>query len=67
MRVADTAFGLYGIQRYLVTAGRREYAIRAALGAGPGVLARTVIERGLHLSLPVLIAGQLSAASQARR
>src|SRR5690606_16692788 len=36
------AFGFYGTQRYLVAAGRREYAIRASLGAGPRALGRLV-------------------------
>ena len=36
-------FGFYGTQRYLVTAGRREYAIRASLGAGPRALGRLVL------------------------
>src|SRR5690606_13984558 len=38
--------GFYGTQRYLVTAGRREYAIRASLGAGPKALGRLVMGRG---------------------
>ena len=51
------AFGFYGTQRYLVTAGRREYAIRASLGAGPRSLGRLVIRRGLMLGLPGLVLG----------
>ena len=47
--------GFYGTQRYLVAAGRREYAIRASLGAGPRALARLVFKRGLVLGLPGLI------------
>jgi hypothetical protein len=46
------AFGFYGTQRYLVMAGRREYAIRAAIGATPGALGRLVLERGLRLAIP---------------
>jgi predicted permease len=46
------AFGAYGTQRYLVAAGRREYAIRAALGANPRALRRLVLRRGLELCLP---------------
>jgi predicted permease len=53
------AFGFYGTQRYLVTAGRREYAIRASLGAGPKALGRLVFRRGMMLSLPGLVAGAL--------
>jgi len=55
------AFGYYGTQRYLVAAGRREYAIRASLGAGPRALGRLVISRGLLLSLPGLVLGALLA------
>jgi putative ABC transport system permease protein len=51
------AFGFYGTQRYLVTAGRREYAIRASLGAGPRSLGRLVLRRGLLLGLPGLVLG----------
>jgi putative ABC transport system permease protein len=50
-------FGFYGVQRYLVMAGRREYAIRAALGAGPRSLGRLVLRRGLLLGLPGLVLG----------
>jgi ABC-type antimicrobial peptide transport system permease subunit len=53
--------GFYGTQRYLVTAGRREYAIRASLGAGPRALGRLVLARGLVLSLPGLVIGTLGA------
>lgn len=53
--------GFYGTQRYLVTAGRREYAIRASLGAGPKALGRLVMGRGLSLGLPGLVVGTLTA------
>jgi ABC-type antimicrobial peptide transport system permease subunit len=59
--VGLAAFGLYGTERYLVAAGRREYAIRAALGAGPAALGRLVMRRGLMLGLPGLVAGGLVA------
>ena len=55
------ALGFYGTQRYLVAAGRREYAIRASLGAGPRALGRLVVWRGLLLGLPGLVAGALLA------
>jgi len=55
------AFGFYGTQRYLVAAGRREYAIRASLGAGPGALGRLVLRRGVAMSLPGLAIGGLLA------
>lgn len=55
------AFGFYGTQRYLVAAGRREYAVRAAIGAGPRMLGRLVLARGLLLGLPGLVFGSLLA------
>jgi putative ABC transport system permease protein len=55
------AFGFYGTQRYLVTAGRREYAIRASIGAGPKALGQLVMRRGLMLGLPGLVLGALLA------
>ncbi|MCH8479564.1 MAG: FtsX-like permease family protein, partial [Wenzhouxiangella sp.] len=55
------AFGFYGTQRYLVAAGRREYAIQAALGAGPKAIGRMVLMRGLALGLPGLVLGALLA------
>jgi len=59
--VVLSAFGFYGTQRYLVTAGQREYAIRSALGAGPRSLGRLVLARGLGLGLPGLVVGGLLA------
>ena len=53
--------GFYGTQAYLVAAGRREYAIRAALGAGPHSLRRLVLLRGLMMGLPGLVIGGLLA------
>jgi putative ABC transport system permease protein len=53
--------GFYGTQRYLVSAGRREYAIRASVGAGPKALGRIVLLRGLVLSLPGVVLGGLFA------
>jgi ABC-type antimicrobial peptide transport system permease subunit len=54
-------FGFYGTQRYLVSAGRREYAIRASIGAGPRALGRLVMSRSLGLSLPGVVVGGLLA------
>jgi ABC-type antimicrobial peptide transport system permease subunit len=53
------AFGFYGTQRYLVNAGRREYAIRSAIGAGPRAIHRLVIVRALIMALPGLLIGGL--------
>lgn len=55
------AFGFYGTQRFLVAAGRREYAILGALGAGPRALGRLVLRRGLVLGMPGLVLGTLLA------
>jgi hypothetical protein len=55
------AFGFYGTQRYLVTAGQREYAIRSALGAGPGRLGRLVFSRSFLLGAPGLVFGGILA------
>ena len=59
--VVLAASGFYGTQRYLVSAGRREYAIRASLGAGPRALGRLVMGRGLQFGLPGLVIGTLAA------
>ncbi len=55
--VVLAAFGFYGTQHYLVSAARREYAIRASLGATPRALVRLVVRRGLMLGLPGLVLG----------
>jgi len=55
------AFGFYGTQRFLVAAGRREYAILGALGAGPRALGRLVLNRGVALGIPGLVLGTLLA------
>jgi ABC-type antimicrobial peptide transport system permease subunit len=62
MVVVLAALGFYGTQAYLVNAGRREYAIRAAVGAGPRALGRLVMWRGLMLGLPGLILATAGAA-----
>jgi ABC-type antimicrobial peptide transport system permease subunit len=55
------ALGFYGTQRYLVTAGQREYAILSALGAGPRSIGRLVMSRGVSLALPGLVFGVVLA------
>jgi predicted permease len=52
-----TATGYYGTQHYLVAAGRRDYAILAALGASPRAIHRLVLWRGLRYGLPGLLLG----------
>jgi putative ABC transport system permease protein len=55
--VLSAAFGFYGTQRYIVMAGRREYAIRSSLGAGPRALGRLVMWRGLLMGAPGFVLG----------
>jgi predicted permease len=59
--VVLAAMGFYGTLRYLVMVGRREYAIRASVGAGPRHLVRLVLLRGVGLGLPGLALGSLLA------
>ncbi len=59
--VALAAFGFYGTQRYLVAAGRREYAILSALGAGPAALGRLVFKRSFLMGVPGLVFGAVLA------
>jgi ABC-type antimicrobial peptide transport system permease subunit len=56
-----SALGFYSTQRYLVSAGRREYAIRASIGAGPSALGHLVLRRSILLGLPGLILGGFSS------
>ncbi|HEX3838114.1 MAG TPA: ABC transporter permease [Steroidobacteraceae bacterium] len=55
--VALAAFGFYGTQRYLVGAGKREYAIRRSIGADPRSTRLLVLRRGLLLATPGLLFG----------
>jgi ABC-type antimicrobial peptide transport system permease subunit len=55
------AFGLYGMQHFLVAASRREFAIRASVGAGPRSLERLVYVRAVLLGLPGIVLGSLLA------
>lgn len=48
------ALGFYSTQTYLVSAGKREYAIRAAVGAGPKAIGRLVFSRALTMGAPGL-------------
>jgi putative ABC transport system permease protein len=42
---------------YFVTQQRREFGIRLALGARPGVLLRSVLQQGLRLTLIGIVIG----------
>lgn len=53
--VVLAAVGFYGTQRYLVSAGRREFAVREALGADPRRLGRLVQRRSLLLAAPGIV------------
>ncbi|WP_376695802.1 FtsX-like permease family protein [Wenzhouxiangella sp. EGI_FJ10305] len=59
--VLMTAFGFFAMQRFLVDAGRRETAIRMALGAGPRSVRKYVLMQGLRLGAPGLLVGGLLA------
>lgn len=49
--------GLYGLLAYFVTQQRREFGIRLALGARPGVVLQSVLQQGLRLTLIGIIIG----------
>ncbi|HYP06477.1 MAG TPA: ABC transporter permease [Bryobacteraceae bacterium] len=44
------AFGVYGVVAYSVTQRRREFSIRMALGARPGVVLRMVLRQALTIA-----------------
>ncbi|HXT32938.1 MAG TPA: FtsX-like permease family protein, partial [Vicinamibacterales bacterium] len=58
---ALAAIGVYGLLACLVNDRRRELAIRLALGAQPGALARLVTLQGLGLAATGVVAGLLVA------
>ena len=55
------AIGVYGLLACVVNDRRRELAIRLALGAQPGSLARLVTKQGLSLTLAGILVGLLVA------
>ena len=55
------AIGVYGLLACTVNDRRRELAIRLALGAQPGALARLVTAQGLLLALPGIVVGLVGA------
>jgi predicted permease len=55
------AIGVYGLLACIVNDRRRELAIRLALGAQPGALARLVTVQGMGLALTGIVAGLLAA------
>lgn len=57
MVVVLAAFGFYGIHQYIIRAGRRELAVRAALGGDPRSLGRLVLRRSLMTAVPGIVLG----------
>jgi ABC-type antimicrobial peptide transport system permease subunit len=55
------AVGVYGVMACLVAERRREFGIRLALGARPGVIARMVLREGVAISVAGLALGAPSA------
>ena len=55
------AIGVYGLLAWTVSERRRELAIRLALGAQPGALARLVTRQGLTLTAGGVVLGLLGA------
>jgi putative ABC transport system permease protein len=51
------AVGLYGVISYAVTARRREWAVRLALGSSPSEVAWLILSRGVRLSAIGIAAG----------
>jgi putative ABC transport system permease protein len=63
---AITAIGLYGLLSYSVVVRRREFGIRAAVGAKPADLAVLVFRHGFLLVLLGAAVGGLAAVSVSR-
>jgi len=61
--VVLAAIGLYGVMTYTVTARRKEFAIRLALGARPSSLVQVVMGRGLRLAAIGLVVGVIVSAN----
>jgi putative ABC transport system permease protein len=58
--------GVYGVMIHLVTARRRELAVRLALGANPGTLIASLVGDGLRWSAVGIVAGAIMAVSLAQ-
>jgi putative ABC transport system permease protein len=58
--------GIYGVMIHVVTARRRELAVRLALGANPGALIASLLRDGLRWSAIGIAAGALMAVSLAQ-
>ncbi len=64
--LALAAVGLYGVMAATVSQGRREFALRMALGAGAGDLLRLVMSRGLALTAAGVVIGAGAALQLTR-
>ena len=60
------AVGLYGLMSYAVSQSRRELGLRMALGASAAALLRTVLARGLALTLAGIALGVVLALELTR-
>jgi predicted permease len=61
-----SGMGVYGVMAFTVHRRTRELGIRAALGAEPGRVLRTILAGGMRLALPGLILGVVLAILAAR-
>jgi len=61
-----TLISLYAIVAHMVVRHRREYGIRAALGASPGKIVRSAMRRGLVAAVAGTLVGTVLAAGLAR-
>lgn len=66
LAVALAAIGVYGVLAHNVAQRAREFAIRAALGAGRGSIVRLVLARGLGLAAAGIALGLVGAFAASR-
>jgi putative ABC transport system permease protein len=64
--VLMATFGFFAMQRFLVERGRKEAAIRMALGAGPSAIRNHVLRQAWRLALPGATIGGLLAVIATR-
>jgi ABC-type antimicrobial peptide transport system permease subunit len=57
------SIGVYGLRAYLVAQRTREFGIRLALGAPPGLMVRQVVGEGSRIAAAGIAAGALLAAA----